>query len=165
MANDQVSPARKEFEKWCAPDSPKEFEPGYWRCWQAAWEASCSQTVARVSPDELRGYEQTDDEAPAMSTPLQIAQHAKFDIETLNAIRMRADEGNPIHWSDFLYALHGLRAVPTPRCPRPERCECGHAWHGNEPCTWRGTEEGMELVCTCPEAYAVLGDEHFQKES
>lgn len=45
---------------------------------------------------------------------------------------------------------------------RPERCECGHVWHGSERCPWTGyEEESGELICECPESYGVFTEDNL----
>lgn len=48
----------------------------------------------------------------------------------------------------------------------PSKCECGHDWHGDNPCTWTGQDEVddgvfQEVHCECALSHLVIPSEFF----
>jgi hypothetical protein len=40
---------RLAFEAWCKPDDANQYEPGFWRCWQAAWDLSRREALREAA--------------------------------------------------------------------------------------------------------------------
>jgi len=40
-----------QFEKWCLPDPTWEYEPGFRRCWEAAWRAGAEDMRRGLQAD------------------------------------------------------------------------------------------------------------------